>query len=542
MVDMSENLQKLIRHGYVIAVAEVRGSGASFGRRAGEFFHDETLDAHDITQWLAHQPWSTGKIGMFGVSYLGTTQYLAASTAPPALKAIMPEMAMFDLYDFVFPNGAMRLPFVESWSQKVKHLDQRVQPVPVDDDKEGTLIGQALKERSSNIYSDEFIFATPYRDSWFQQEDVYPYRQWSPSWWISQINEAAIPVYHVAGWFDAWTKDGFLFWKNLQMPRRLIVGPWSHSGRDPFERLHDSELIATEQLRWFDYWLKGIDNGIMDEDPVYYYTMNAAEDNAWSSARQWPPAHLSATSFYLGGEQGGVLAKEVPGRGSSFTGLQVDYSASSGPGSRWANTHGERLSLPDMRINDGKGIHFLMPPLEHALTITGHPIISLYVSAEVDDFDLVVFLEDIRPDGYAQYLTEGTINSRYRQVQQPSLDYMGLPFRRGYSQDVSPSPKDSIFLLEFDLHPTSYTFLPGHSLRITITGADMHNLETTVYDPAPLIKIYHSPQYPSALILPVVTDDVAWQRLFLLPIALIILTGYLLVRIKGRKMDLTKYR
>lgn len=143
-------LLALLQRGYVLAAADVRGSGASFGVFRGVFTPEESQDAYEITEWLAKQPWCDGKIGMFGGSYLGITQLMAAARKPPHLKAIMPMVALFDLYDMGFPGGVLRDDFMRTWSTMTQFLDLQPGAAPVDEDKDQSLLKAAVEEHKKN--------------------------------------------------------------------------------------------------------------------------------------------------------------------------------------------------------------------------------------------------------------------------------------------------------------------------------------------------------------------------------------------------------
>ncbi|HVO70107.1 MAG TPA: CocE/NonD family hydrolase, partial [Aggregatilineaceae bacterium] len=165
LVDQVPGLQTMIRYGYVIGVADVRGGGASFGTRHGEFSPEETWDSYDLTEWFAVQPWCSGNVGMFGLSYLAITQYMAASTRPPHLKAIFPMMALFDLYSFAYPGGIFQSNFALKWGAGNLLLDRVMRAAPVDADTDGKLLDEAMAEHSGNwdVYS--IAKDSPYRDS-----------------------------------------------------------------------------------------------------------------------------------------------------------------------------------------------------------------------------------------------------------------------------------------------------------------------------------------------------------------------------------------
>lgn len=154
-------MKRLLKHGYIIAFVDVRGAGASFGTRRGELLPEEARDGYDVTEWFAELPWCDGNIGMRGVSYLGITQYMTAGKSPPHLKAIIPEMAMFDLYSFAYPGGVLKEGFITTWGKGNQVLDKKTKPVPVDEDHNGSMACEAVKQHRSNMDILETALKTP---------------------------------------------------------------------------------------------------------------------------------------------------------------------------------------------------------------------------------------------------------------------------------------------------------------------------------------------------------------------------------------------
>lgn len=150
VLDVIPGLRTLLRHGYAVAAVDVRGSGASFGSWRGIFSSEETRDAHDVTEWLAGEPWCDGSVGMFGLAYLGITQYMAASTAPPHLKAIFPEVSALDLYSAFYPGGVFREDLLRTWSSLSRQMDEGIPAAPVDEDPDGRLLAQARAGHAEN--------------------------------------------------------------------------------------------------------------------------------------------------------------------------------------------------------------------------------------------------------------------------------------------------------------------------------------------------------------------------------------------------------
>jgi putative CocE/NonD family hydrolase len=187
-------LQTVLKYGYVIVSVDIRGTGASFGTYRELFSPEETRDAYDITEWLAAQPWSNGNIGMFGRSYLGIAQFMAASTAPPHLKAIFPEMSEFDRYSFIYPGGVFHDDFFRQWGQMVNKLD--ADGSAVDEDTSKAMLQAALKEHAGNVDVFEMFSPLHYRDSVSTMTGTQLYIVNDPASYLKEIRSSGIPVYH----------------------------------------------------------------------------------------------------------------------------------------------------------------------------------------------------------------------------------------------------------------------------------------------------------------------------------------------------------
>jgi len=504
-------LHPLLKRGYITAAADVRGSGASFGTWPGIFTQEETQDAYEITEWLASQPWCDGNVGMFGGSYLGITQLMAASTQPPHLKAIFPMVALFDLYEIGSPGGVLRDDFLRTWSELTQMLDTQPGVMPVDEDPEGEMLEKALKQHHKNRTLIDIMASLKYRDDQDPATGAYPFQEWHPAGFIEEINASRIPMYIWGGWFDSFTKDTFLIYKNFTTPRKLLIGAWSHSPGDEEIRDMEFELLAVEQLRWFDYWLKGIDNGIMEEPPLRYHVMEEPEQNHWETAREWPLPETEPVSFYFSpgpsesieSVNDGVLNKQAPESESASDPYTVDYSTTSGTATRWDNAVGGDFGYPDMTGNDKKGLTYTTEPLTEDIQITGHPVVHLWMSSSHEDGDVFVYLEEVDENGFSLYLTEGVLRLSHRALHQPPYDNLGLPYHRSFEEDVEPVTPGKVMNLVIDLQPTSNVFDAGHRIRVTLTGADKDNADTPVFDPPPTYVVYRSAENPSHIKLPV---------------------------------------
>jgi putative CocE/NonD family hydrolase len=495
ILDSYEWLPEVVRHGYVVAAVDVRGSGASFGTFTGMFNLPETQDAYDITEWLAAQPWSNGNVGMYGGSYLGITQYMAAGQKPPHLKAIFPAVAVSDLYDLLWHGGIFHGPFIESWSKLVRQLDVDRPALPVDEDKDGSLLKAAIQEHRANRDAAKLYAALPFRDSADPQTGVQVWRDWTPITYLKQIRESKVAVYQLAGWYDRYVRDQTILFRNLDNPQKLTIGPWTHT---------ESDLgSAAEPLRWWDRWLKGIDNGVMDDAPVHYYVMGAPEAIAWRSAKAWPLPNERRTAYWFGPRRslGTVAPKAAPGDKGRDE-MTVDYSAAVSPDPRWSL---ER-KFPELSAHDAKGFTYTTPPLAAAVEVTGHPVVHLWISSSAPDADLFVYLEEVDGKGASRYVTEGMLRASDRATADPGYDTAGLPYHRGNRADRDDLAPGQPVELVFDLYPTSTLFAAGHRIRVTVTGADKTNAVTPRRNPPPRITLYREAGKSSYVELPVIPD------------------------------------
>ncbi len=544
MLDYFPWLSRVLESGYVVVAVDVRGTGASYGAVDGIFQPAEARDGYDVTEWLAARPWSTGKIGMYGLSYLGITQLLAAGEAPPHLKAISPEMAWFDAYDFMYPGGVFQFYSMFSWSVGTKRNNIRVPlppawqetrsklarwqnagctyvpcapmgggaVAPVDEDRDGSLLAGAVSEHllhGSDVYTT--YAALPFRNSadpsgrtQVIERSIYPR--------MAAIERSGIAIYHVAGWYDGFTRDGILAYTNLVTPKRLTVGPWFHPQIQGYDK-------AAEALRWFDHWLKGVENGVMEEDPIHYWTIDARAGSEWRSAKSWPIPEAKMVDFLLAAGASGSIKSVNDGRlvdqrsaaaadtAAGQDEYPIDYTVTLGASNRWTATAGGApgpvLDYPDLRDHDRRGLTYTTPPLAAAVEVTGHPVVRLWVTASAPDVDVFAVLEDVRPDGFSDYVTEGRLRASHRLLADPPYNRLGLPYHRSHAEDTVPMTSEPAEL-RFDLMPTSKLFRPGHRIRLTITGADYGNFATPVFLPAPRLTILRSAGRVSAVGLPVV--------------------------------------
>ena len=332
---------------------------------------------------------------------------------------------------------------------------------------------------------------------------------------VDRINAAGIPAYNWGGIRDFATLDTFLWFANLTAPQKITMGPWTHGPNEPDDPREEASkaLYPVEQLRWFDYWLKGIDTGIMKEPAIRYAVMDSKKRWEWRTADEWPLAEAVSTRFYLSpGPSGsvqsvndGLLSNEPPEGGSdTFT---VDYTATMGPHTRYHDAIGfGPQSYPDLEAHARTALSYTTPPLEQATVLAGHPVITFYVSSSAEDGEFDCYLEEVDADGTVRYLTDGVMKASHRKRGTPFYEKLGLPWSSSTKADVDAAEPltTSVAELTFDLQPTANLFEAGHRIRIVITGADAHTNLTIPLAPPPDLTVWHGGDRASHVVLPMI--------------------------------------
>jgi predicted acyl esterase len=473
---------QLVKYGYVVAVADFRGTYASFGRNAGynrgEWQAAARFDAYDITEWLAAQPWSNGRIGMWGCSATGGSQMQAMSTAPPHLKAIFPMSCEWDVYAWIGAGGMTPAAGPTMLMRSPPAAERDRNAVAVDGDAAGALLEAAIAEHKDNLETAGFV---PYRDSQSQEFGNAWWMVSSPSTYREAMNKSGIAVYAATNWAEGFTGYGPPFtFNNLRTPKKLLFGPGKHC--DWTTVLADTGFdIVVEELRFFDHWLRGIDNGVMREPAVTYYTYNETPENSWKSSAAWPLPDERRTTFYFGA---GTLGAQAPTAPAGET--RMATSAPADDAAFWST-----------------GMSFATAPLDEDVEVTGHGVAHVWLASSGTDADLIARIDDVAPDGTTRYVgVEGRLRASMRALGQAPYDNLGLPWHPGTAASRQPLIPGQPVELEFDLMPMSYLFKAGHRIRVTLQFADAR--ATPKLDPAPQVTVLHRAGAASRIDLPVI--------------------------------------
>jgi putative CocE/NonD family hydrolase len=479
--------------GYAVVIVDARGSGASTGARMMDFTPEEMEDTRTVIDWVVEQPWSNGNIGTTGISYVGTTSEMLLMLKHPAIKAAIPRSSIFDLYsDLSFPGGIRQGPFVRVWGQttaaldrsdfkyfggKTKALVKGTNPVK----GEKAMLKKALEDHKGNheVYKD--VLRIEYRDELHPRLNQSIDR-FSVHSYINEISESNTPIYRIGGWYDG-ALAGSVIKGLLNTPntQKVLIGSWDH-GPDffvsPFQEQYKIDFkVYDEMLRFFDFHLKGIDNGIDQEPKIYYYTVGKEK---WDTTSVWPPHNVVYEEVFFNTQL--ELVNTSNQLEESSIKYNVDYSALTGGGSRWNSLTGAYRYEPYTNYKDRKEqceklLSFTSPTLSRPLTITGQVVLDLFLTVDTTDAAIFVYLEDVSPDGKVDYITEGQFRAIHRKISENPLYLEIGPSHSYHQKDALPVVAGEEMNLQFSLLPVSYQLPAGHRLQISIGGADVDHFD-----------------------------------------------------------------
>ncbi|WP_293452761.1 CocE/NonD family hydrolase [Phenylobacterium sp.] len=478
--DGSKNRQRYVEQakrytdaGYVFVLQDVRGKGRSQGFYAA--FENDIDDGFDAVEWAATQPWSNGKVGMTGGSALGITSMAAAMAAPPHLKAAYIVVNPADRLTYSYPGGVLK-----------------------DKDTIGWLSQQGTSQEVLDQVRRRAL------------DDV----DWARVSVSANRKYIQIPIFHVGGWYDIFnggTVENFEFLQNhgskgARGNQKLLMGPFGHgplSGGLEYPGSDRAVFGGDQEIRWFDYWLKGQDNGIMSEPPVRYFMMASAEKGAYSAKNRalvsanWPPAYREVR-YYPTPDHG--LTTKAPAAADSKLSYRFD-PANPVPTYGGANLTFDRGPEDQRQVGERQDyLRFSTPPLESDVTIAGPVKVELYGATDGLDTDFMAKLVDVYPDGYEALVLDAPIRARFRNGRMPDDIKLMTP---GAPEEMT-----------VDLWPTALTFEKGHRIALHITSSNAPRFDVnpnTGEAPGGSAKprvatnsVYMDQAHPTALVLPVV--------------------------------------
>ena len=513
------NAEYTASRGYVFVGQNVRGKYGSEGVfRVG--FDDAwgaNQDGYDTIEWAGVQPWSSGAVGTVDGSYSGMTQYLAAPTRPPHLKAMFVRQGMANLYeDFFFKGGAFHLPMALMWAMRQTLLPLQHETAPQGMEAERDRLARALEDLET-WYGHLPLKSLPPLEGladWYFEMLDHPND--GPYWWPTNLSlkyqEVDAPILHVGSWNDVFVGTTLRSFSGIRRKgrsatcrsgQRVVIGPWLHGriGRREIGELDFGPEAVFDlnecRLRWYDHWLKGIDTGAMDGAPVRVFLMG---ENRWLDLDTWPPAGVSYEPVYFREGAGqspeslnnGLLTSAPPRAAERPDAFVYDPEDPVPSLIRYPE-----LGPRDHREVEGRLLTYTSEALERDLPVVGPVRAVLFGLSSAPDTDWVVRLCDVWPDGRSMSVCDGILRARYRNsLEAPEL--------------MSPN---RVYRFEVDLSATAQVFKAGHRLRVEVTSSDFprydRNLNTggafgeEVRGQVAVNTVFHDALRESCVVLPV---------------------------------------
>ena len=462
--------------GYALVLQDQRGRFRSEGEYTPH--ENEMRDGYDTVEWIAAQPWSDGKVGISGASALGIAANMAAAADPPHLVAAYVVVAPASLFfEGRFIGGLFKKADTGNWMRR-----------------------QGVSEESIAAYKRRVVL-----DERWQQMD-FTFRR----------HAVDIPIYNVGGWYDLFLQGNVTNFRYLQEwgrpgargNQKLLIGPFGHGRLRGDLEYPDAERPGSEEeLRWFDHWLKGEANGIMDEPAVRWYQRAAAyrgepsEKNVWRQSDTWPPNGTTTRRLYL--REGLALSFDPPDGEGGTTTYRHD------PAEPVPTVGGLNLTLPlgpmDQRAIEERPdyLRFETEPLQEDLTLAGALTMELWAATDVPDTDFMVKVVDVYPNGYEALVLDTGIRTRFRHGRR--------------AQDVAMMTPGQAEKLQIDLWQTGIVLEKGHRLAVHISSSNDPRFDVNLGDGAEPGRstgsgrvatntVFHDRLRPSALLLPVLED------------------------------------
>ncbi|HET7180643.1 MAG TPA: CocE/NonD family hydrolase [Candidatus Limnocylindrales bacterium] len=438
----------LAAHGYAYARLDVRGTGSSGGVAMDEYTEAETLDGHDVVEWLAAQPWCTGAVGMWGLSYGGFTSIQVAATRPPHLKAIVPIQATDDRYtdDVHYVGGAMSVSEMAQYS--VSQVAMNALPAAPG------VWGDAWRDRWR-----ERLEATPvWLFEWARQQRDGPY--WRRGSLAPEYGRIEAAILHLTGWMDEYVDAAVRMQARCTgaVARRTIVGPWVHGLPDSAYPGPNIDWLR-EMVRWFDRWCRDDQNGADAEPALTWFHRDPTPperfpkrlEGEWRATPTWPPADPEVRTLYL---RDGLLADSA-GPAAATTFAHRPTAGIRGGSLCWGAGHPPNGLAGDLRLEAGAGPAWVSQPLDAPIDVLGVPVAKLTVAATQPVATLVARLGCVLPDGSIEQVSEGILNLTHRDSHQTPT---ALEAGRTYEVALA-------------LRVAGYRFPAGHRVHLGLASA-----------------------------------------------------------------------
>lgn len=432
----------LAGHGYAAIRVDMRGSGDADGILHDEYLRQEQDDALELLAWIAEQRWCNGRIGMFGKSWGGFNSLQIAARRPPQIKAIIPMHFTDDRYadDVHYMGGCVLGSQMLAWASTM-FVYNALPPDP-----------RWVGDRWREIWLNRLSQTPPFVEEWLrhQHRDAY----WQHGSVCEDYSAIQCPVYAIGGWADAYTNAVPRLLAGLTAPKKGLIGPWAHNF--PEDGRPDPAIgFLQESLRWWDYWLKEIETGIMDEPMLWVWLMESARPSThhpiwpgrWVAESAWPSPHSTPHRLHLG--DGDLATNGRATQPVSFTSPQtVGLTAG-----EWCPQGAPGDFAADQREEDARSLTFTTPPLPERMEILGYPEVTLTIAADQPRAIIAARLCDVHPDGASTLVSWGLLNLTHRQSH----------------ENPTPLEPGRPYPITLRLNATAYALPAGHRWRLALS-------------------------------------------------------------------------
>jgi len=481
--------------GYVGARVDIRGTGSSEGMAENEYVLQEQLDGYEVVEWLAAQEWCTGKVGMWGQSYGGCNPVHLASHNPPSLKAIAPIHFFDDGYTDGdhFEGGCLSKMGLGYYGMMMLAMNG-LPPDPSYFEAEAGRWEEMWRKRL-----EEYV---PWVLAWFDHQTLDDF--WRVQSLRPDYDAIKCPVLMIGGWGDHFRNSVFRMLEHLTVPKKAIVGPWVHSPPDIAYPGPNIDYFH-ELLRWWDYWLKGIDNGVMDEPPLAVYVQRNREphmfadfaEGYWKYEKGWPLEDGMETTYYL--HSHGILAEESP-TAEHETCDQYQYRPDTGVmGNIWFS---QACSLgQEQSLDEAFSLTYTSELLGEDLEILGFPQVKLFAASSAENTTFVVKLTEVNPEGQSNLITYGVLNASHRNSH----------------EDPEALEPGRVYELDIEMAAVSWVFKKGHRIRVSVSSSHWPILWPL---PEPAVnQVYRDKAHRSKIVLPIVSPrELSQEPVFMEPV------------------------
>jgi putative CocE/NonD family hydrolase len=500
---------RLAAAGYACAIQDVRGRWDS----SGDYypFLNEAEDGFDTQEWIGRQDFSDGTIGTAGGSYLGTTQWRSAPLGSSYLKCMAPRVICTDYHSgLLYPGGALQLNVAMTWGMRTHaHTGQDIEFHQWSEAFRHLPLHDVDSSAGRNLpFWQDWIAHPSYDDYWEAMDDTRLFEQ------------ITVPAFNMGGWYDLYANQTFSNFNGLRLgggsnearQSKLIVGPWPHAlststqtGDVDFGEASLVDLEA-EEMRWFERWLRGVDNGIEHEAPLRLFLMGA---NRWRDADEWPLADTDWQTWHLhsGGKANsvlgdGVLSPEVPGDENPDEFIyDPSHPVQTAGGNNCCSPHIVPWGPYDQRSVEMRGdvLVYTSPPMAQDTEVTGPIEVVLFAATDGPDTDFTAKLVDVWPSGYAMNLCDGIRRGRFLESRRAS----------------KLLEAGTVYEWRIEVGVTGNVFQKGHRIRLEISSSNFPRFDRnpntwTEYGKSAEMRraaqtVHHSRAYPSHVRLPVIS-------------------------------------